>query len=306
MVELLVVIGIIGTLIALLLPAIQTARESARRGTCRNNLRQLAIAATHYHNSKGQFMPGDDGPLDTAYDHDVESGGYEANGAFGWPYYLVPHLEAPVPTELGITSYRPWTYINCKSRGTSSHSYGDRRPARLATNQPLEFACPSSIDEHRRYLKDYAVNAGTLSEPHWNNVARPREDGLAFSQSAVRMSQIEDGTSKTILFTERKHTAPGRCLPAGAGGNQFIWVDFNRQGYVVFDQNLVGEERIANLPNADVEWGGTTMGWALAPYSDHPGLVHAAFADGSVDSIGDDVDLRAYESMVRRNDRSDH
>jgi prepilin-type processing-associated H-X9-DG protein len=296
-VELLVVIAIMGTLIALLLPAIQVARESARRNTCQNRLRQMALAAVKYHDSNRGFMPGDDGH-DTAYDGD------EANGTFGWPFFLARFFEYEGPTEMGITSYRLRTYKDCKSRGTSSGRYGDWKHRDLATNQPAEFVCPSSGNEYPASLKDYAVNAGTMREPQWRNATRrvSDTDGLGYSHSRIRVDQIVDGLSKTILFIERRHSAPGRCLPEGAGGNQFIWVDFNRQGYVVFDDQFPDASTLNSkalmLPYR------TAKGAALAPYSDHSGVVNAAFADGNVRSISDDVGAAEYRTMVRRNDGS--
>jgi prepilin-type processing-associated H-X9-DG protein len=298
-VELLVVIAIMGALIAMLLPAIQAAREFARRMSCQNNLHQLALAATQYHGSEGQFMPGDDGPLDTAYDRDVASGGYEANGAFGWPFFLLPHLEENASfTKMGITSYRSWIEF-CPSPGTTLGPYGDRDHFNLATGQPPLFTCPS-VDTPSRLLKDYAVNAGTTTNPQrWDVTNRhPQKDGVAYSHSKVGSNDITDGTSKTILFIERSHTAPGQCLPKGAGGNQFIWVDKNSQGYVVFDKN----ESDASLPNSKyLKDDGRAKGWALAPYSSHPGLVNAAFADGSVDVIRDDIRPDVYKKMITRN-----
>ena len=98
LVELLVVIAIIGTLVALLLPAVQGARESARRTSCQNNLRNLALACTQYHDSVGSF------PSGWCNTHDPSTGAIGANyESWGWGALILPYLEQKnLHTPLGV------------------------------------------------------------------------------------------------------------------------------------------------------------------------------------------------------------
>jgi type II secretory pathway pseudopilin PulG len=299
-VELLVAVGITGTLVALLLPAIQAARESARNASCVNNLAQLSRAAQNYLTSQQRFMPGDRGPQGTAY----ESNGIEANGTFGWPFFLASHLEwySQGGTSEGNASYRYWSYAECRPDDTPSANFGDPKHSDLAGNQSPVFVCPSAesaVAEHQDQLKDYAVNAGTMKYPqqsYWTNRPSHEKDGLAYSGSSVKYL---DGLSKKILFAERRHSAPGNCIPDRKGGNQVIWVDKNSQGYIVFDDDYPD----ASLPNSPrLTPNDTAIGAALAPYSDHPQHVNVAFAGGDVGFIRNDIDVTAYRQRVSIDD----
>ena len=172
-VELMVVIAIIGILVALLLPAVQACREAARRNSCSNNLSQLALALCQYEMAHRKFPPGTveaEGPILN------QASGYHHN----WILQLLPYLEQK-------NAYR---FVD------RSVSVYDR------ANQPVRFLnltilrCPSY--GRGRALSDYAGVHHDLEEP-----IDSTNHGTFFRNSAVRIEDIPDGTSHTIVVGEK-------------------------------------------------------------------------------------------------------
>jgi len=209
LVELLVVIAIIGILIAMLLPAVQAAREAARRAECTNNLRQLALAAHHYHDAVGSFPPG---ILLSQYS--AGSGRYRGANLF---VFLLPYFEQG-------NLYDEWDFADPNANFSGGmQSRAARGPNLLCPSEPerenpLYYSTRltgSSID---RYLKvtSYAGNGGTRSyHPASGFLAT---DGVFFlagpgslpepNQQPVRLADVTDGTSNTLLLGERSRWAP--------------------------------------------------------------------------------------------------
>lgn len=189
LIELLVVIAIIGILVALLLPAIQAAREAARGVWCRNNLRQLGLALHNYHDALGRFPPG---VLGT-------SGSTSATEKLHtWPAFLLPYLE----------------------QGTIQQAYDfqvrfDHPNNALAVAQPLTvYVCPSAPRSEPTAFAPgyYAGNAGTLPG---------RNDGLLFPLSELQLRDVRDGTSQTLMVGELAYEIGGwarGAVNSGSGG----------------------------------------------------------------------------------------
>ena len=192
LVELLVVIAIIGILIALMLPAVQMAREAARRMQCKNNLKQIGLAMHNYNDSHESFPAGY-----IAVDVDYEE--------WGWPIFIMPYME--------LTTL-----------------YNELRPNQLRLNQviattngqrllqaPLEgFRCPSDSTEDTlpRTLRHFdGVGAPSGFEPGSSNYMGvcglfdradgSKNNGMLYGNSAVKIADIPDGTSSTFLVGER-------------------------------------------------------------------------------------------------------
>ncbi len=297
LVELLVVIAIIGILIALLLPAVQAAREAARRMRCSNNLKQLALAGLNYESAHGTLFSGSIGAWNgnisfPAGWHDPNSTGLPW-GHFGWPVLLLPHLEHQ-PLFDRIDFSRPAYARSIPEDSSWAPASKDRGPAGSATNQyaathmPDIFVCPSA---HRvqptTEFKDYGVNHGQgACCPERTQVGM---NGVAFVHSAVRLSEISDGTSSTFLFLEAAHWGNHSWVPVDRGSNQFFWVHHVSQGYVTCQEH----DGTPTPPN-------TTSWNHRGGHSDHPDGLQAAMVDGHVTWISDDIDFKTYKAMFSR------
>lgn len=177
LIELLVVIAIIGVLVALLLPAVQQAREAARRTQCKNNLKQLGLAMHNYHDSHKCFPFGQlDSPM-----------GFSAISQ------MLPYFDQGTVYNL----------INF------SVPYNDTaNTAALNTQIPM-LRCPTDPMSNlagRGGPTNYMANKGNgilWTEPVGANVGFPEQNGVLYFRSRVRMGDISDGTSNTAAFSER-------------------------------------------------------------------------------------------------------
>ncbi|MCA9068297.1 MAG: DUF1559 domain-containing protein, partial [Planctomycetaceae bacterium] len=207
LIELLVVIAIIAILIALLLPAVQQAREAARRSTCKNNLKQLAIALHNHHDVYGNFPPG-------ATDDD--------NGNFGWGAYILPQMDQN-PIYEGLSKRANFLHKGGQphqfSKGSSSTNTDahnnelliDRGHFQAFTKTVLPaYMCPSDIlpekDDAGYGKSNYLGNAGSRRDGDWASCARQKgneQNGLLPYDNdnnntwVVKFRDITDGSSNT-------------------------------------------------------------------------------------------------------------
>ena len=179
LVELLVVIAIVGILIALLLPAVQSAREAARRTQCVNNLRQLALAALNFEAAHASFSPGVVAAEDSALRNGMHSGFV----------FLLPFLEEQALHDQ-YDFNQDWKHPN-------------NAAARLTQLSAL--LCPtnnSQVVDHGQFPggpTDYAMSKGDTA---FLCTSKPAGRGLFDVNSAVRVGKITDGLSKTLAFGE--------------------------------------------------------------------------------------------------------
>lgn len=214
LVELLVVIAIIGILIALLLPAVQAAREAARRMQCTNNLRQLGLAAQNYHSALGCFPPG----------FMLKSNSGTLLGGWAWGVFLMPFIEqSPLRDTLSATKYTLEEVVN------------DPTLVLMLQTDLSVFRCPSSLlGPLRTHLgapnpkvasANYTCCRGFYSFSNQTHLQK-RNNGLFYGESAIRIQDVTDGTSNTFAIGERtcfgddlQNDArwPSWCGPGGGG-----------------------------------------------------------------------------------------
>jgi prepilin-type N-terminal cleavage/methylation domain-containing protein/prepilin-type processing-associated H-X9-DG protein len=319
LVELLVVIAIIGLLVALLLSAVQAARESARRSSCLNNLRQIGIAAHHFHEINRAFPVGAEAkPCPTA-------------PKLSWTFYRwssLAHLTALIEE----SNLRDSLDLSVPLYGVN-YEIAPQNQRSVKTMLPI-FLCPSD-DPRMIYSKcaptNYAACAGTgLCEGNALNPGSPFDtDGVFYVNSHTRLSQILDGSSQTALFSESiLGTAEGEpvrgdvqldykfALSAPLDANKCDqtqqWNQTNGRGFAWAS----GEYRCAlynhyYTPNAPLpDCIGVTLAGGVqreksafgfrAARSRHPGGVNVLMADGSARYVNDSVDARVWLAWATR------
>lgn len=313
LVELLVVITIIGILIGLLLPAVQQAREAARRIQCSNNLKQLGLGSL-IHVEKHGFYPSGGWGWSWVGDPDC---GFGKTQPGGWIYSLLPYIEQDALHQLGAGKsatqkqddartvvMTPITLFNCPTR-RKSLVYPSSKP----TNA-------SSLN--RAAKTDYAINAGSMCYDHtktpptnWVSfesvgVANPTSidyekcvpckcNGISFMYSEIQPAHVFDGTTNTILIGE-KYLDPDRYLTGSAGGdNETMYcgpnVDNFRHTYYSSSSNH--RQPRQDRPGLDDAW---RFG------SPHTGGCGIVFCDGSVRSIAYAVDPETFSWLGNRKD----
>jgi prepilin-type processing-associated H-X9-DG protein len=323
-VELLVVIAIIGILIALLLPAVQAAREAARRTQCVNNLKQLALGAINHHDAHGHLPTGGWG---YAWVGDPDRGvGHRQPG--GWIFNVLPYVEQGPLHDLGglhvaFLGLGPGNSGNFGADDVPK-AKADASSVRIGTPVPM-FNCPTRRSAlaypaptglahfhtplYASYTEnlarsDYAANSGDIfldvgpgppsfaegdaREYNWPD--KSHHTGINHQRSEIRIAQITDGTSNTYLIGE-KYIRPENYTTGGdPGDNESMYMGEN--GDVV---------RWANRdigPLQDRPGGSFWPHWGSA----HSGGLNMAFCDGSVHLISYGIDLETHRRFGNRKD----
>jgi prepilin-type N-terminal cleavage/methylation domain-containing protein/prepilin-type processing-associated H-X9-DG protein len=300
LVELLVVIAIIGILVALLLPAIQAAREAARRAQCVNNLKQLGIAINNYHDTYKQLPIGN---------HSCCCG--------TWMMSILSFIE-----ERQLGDLYTWMPKDSSSYPITVYSYdSDKTPAamnlQVVKTRIATLTCPSDTPQVTTgdngakpgiTLHNYAANygntshvgiscPGTLSATCVKYLGSPfiGYDGIPSDERLVNFRKITDGLSKTMVFAETVQGEGGDLRGLtwwgwSAGFESFATPNGNDPDYM--QQNFYCVQTGANPPCQPAS--GPKFG-AIAR-SRHPGGVNVAMCDGSVQFVVDGVDFATWQA----------
>ena len=278
LVELLVVIAIIGVLMGLLLPAVQSSREAARRATCINNVKQMTLAMMRYDDSN-RFLPGWRNRII------VPVGATTGTNFASWPVMILPFVERN-------DVFRTWT-----NSTTPSEPYMSL------------FVCPSSPpDSQSNPVLAYAGNAGSAN----SNSAAGRAAGVLVDNVAGTTMSIDsisdgDGTDTTVLFADKclsGTTAFAQgcwdVMPTAAGSFTFA------SGAAAYTANAAtpvpGFGIVGTAPTKVINSGSLgPPGQASQPSSNHPGGAVASFVGGGVGFLKDSLGAQVYAQLLSSN-----
>lgn len=334
LVELLVVIAIIGVLVALLLPAVQAAREAARRVSCANNVRQLGLAMLNYESGQGKFPPSFHlGPKQ-----------------FRWSALArtLPYIEASaLGSRIDFSVDYNRIGLSGKVYASNSEALNSGEPLLKSARVPT-LICPSEdrdevrIDSgsgvERDYITNYGVNNGVwmVYDPK-NKIGG---DGAFFPNSGLGTRQFTDGLSNTLMLAEVKGWQPyfrdgggDATVPANPGALNLSgsfksetghteWID-GRVHQSGFTATFTPNTRVPHEEGGefyDVDWNSHRIkGWAPPDNNDylnetevtyvavtsrsyHSGdVVNVTRMDGSVQAVNSDIDLFVWRAMATRN-----
>ena len=275
LVELLVVITIIGILIALLLPAVQAAREAARRMQCSNNFKQVGVALHGYHAVKGCFPPGMVDP-----------------GGWSWGAFILPYLEQDAIYQMFDfrTDYYADTYMG--------------QPVKNRTAGAMNisvYLCPSDLTQEvtdtsgAPGIQAVAMSdmIGVSDSCKWTDTTNilplyfPENDGIFGRNRCCTIADIRDGTSNTLMVGEVTADGPGKR-------NGYIWIAWScmdtRDGINGRYTSPGAGAWPTNIPP-------NYPGFA----SFHPGGCHFLLADGSVSFLSQNIAHSMLATLTTRN-----
>ena len=315
LVELLVVITIIGILVSLLLPAVQSAREAARRGQCQNNVKQLALGMIAHESETGRFPSGGWGWY---WVGDPDRGFSWQNQQGGWVFTILPFVDQSDLFQLGAgqsSSQKMAASAVRDSTPISIFQCPSRRPMMAYAVQAGLQTCYGSNTQTTYARTDYCANAGDQTQ-NWDLEGPPDvptgdkwtatnawyppntlvnipkvSTGICFLRSAITTAHVTDGLSNTYLVGE-KYLNPDNYTTGLDGAD-------NESMYAGYDND---NHRVTNISSAPPMQDTSGVANSYNFGSVHAGSFNMAFCDGSVHAINYGITAEIHRRLGNRAD----
>jgi prepilin-type N-terminal cleavage/methylation domain-containing protein/prepilin-type processing-associated H-X9-DG protein len=290
LVELLVTITIIAVLIALLLPAVQAARETARRAGCVNNLKQIGLALHAYHGAVGVFPPG--------YAAVVDSVVIDLGPGWGWGTMLLAYLEqANLYNAINFGNQIPHVEVQTARRAMLS-AYLCPSSTR---NGPVAVSGPFSDGSTRTIVDDLAPSQYVASAGQKFQIITGTYNGVFYINSSASVASIPDGTGSTLMIGERSRVLADATwvgvIPSARVCTSPSWPAPSCSQASALTLGFTGPSDPAaawfEAPNAPTS---TPDGFS----SPHPGGCNFLFGDGSVRFLKQTIDPRIFSALSTR------
>ncbi len=313
LVELLVVIAIIGVLVSLLLPAVNAARETARKMQCSNNLHNLVIAVINYHDTLNTY------PIGSFYNQNANDSVCQGTATlceeYGWHVLILPYIEQQnLHNQLGVLNYSLHHLL-------AGANPGLQNPVPLLQTRLSIYICPTdsnpngNVNATRTFNTALGLTAGgrTALQPGISNYVgnrgtdyrayssgRPDTWGIFMDVYSKRYQDITDGSSNTIMLGERDTQI---C-------NSATWVGVRNPpggGTASFSMVTATSHTKLNNPDPPVAWNSTSPPGCFIGFSSlHPGGANFALCDGSVRFITNNIDYKPWNSGAPLQDYDKH
>lgn len=290
LVELLVVIAIIGMLVALLLPAVQAAREAARRSQCLNNLKQIGLAMHGYADTFRRLPSASTSPVDVGvWNYEFDSRVH----IHSWASLILPFLEDS--SLHSIVDYRVSALDPANRTAAAMVLPVYRCPSFAGLDYSAEpkYKAISESLAIRNYVAMGATSVGSLWSPGADGRRHP--DGAIYYQSDTRLKDITDGLSHTVFVCETREQ------------NAAVWIDGTAAAAVArpFDVDNVpsyAKDVVSLNFEPYYSWGDTndSIDSLYGPSSMHAGQVGHVLGDGSARFIDDTIEPALYDALVTR------